>query len=314
MGLLSGDEAAMARNGGGERERDRDRDREREGERERRRRGRNSWAPCVALLLCCPMIPLFPEFLMASSSSGCCRENPFDCVVLEKSALVDAADHAMSKKSAKARTGFLLEHTALLDDDVEPFEVLAGGRLGAALVAALHVMGAPASDFKAWKGVQEAFPWMKEEDGDDDDKAEEGAADAAPAWTETGVLQLGDSTGGDEGGSSSGSGSSSCLAGEARVILARMLEGEYERKFGSQGLEEDEAQLVDAEKRPLESSGSDGSTCHAAALRAGLTLRLGEKKVIKEALAALGVPGDKAASGGDGREHEGPSSKRAKAS
>lgn len=193
--------------------------------------------------------------------SGCarrlpqCRGNPFDAIELDKAALLTAAEGVLGVKAAKRRGAFLLDHTALLDDDVEPLEVLAGGRLGPATVAALTVLGAPRSEFKSWNNAVDAFPWLRDGAG----------ADEAPSWVAEGSLGVADAP-------------SSELTPDMAGVLRAALEARLGR-YACPDVESDEAALAELCRGP----GSEGGAARTSAV----TLRLEEKRLIRQLLDTL---------------------------
>jgi hypothetical protein len=178
--------------------------------------------------------------------------------------MLSAAEAVMGEEAAKSRSAFLLDHTALLDDDVEPFEVLANACLGPSTVAALRVLAAPQSEFKSWKGASDAFPWLAE----DVDGVE------VPAWFAEGRL-------------SAEAAAKEELTSDMDGILRRVLE-ERATRYGGGGVEEEERLLRELSAGDGDGVGPEGGVAVAAAV----TLRLEEKVLIRRMLDALRSRGE----------------------
>lgn len=127
---------------------------------------------------------------------------------------------------------------------------MAGSRLGASLVAALRVIGADDTDFEAWEAAGDAFPWLKANEA-------EGGGEEEPSWAKTGALAL----------------PANVLTQTAQKVLKGALDLEYKRRYGEEEPVVEEKQLATGQCTP--------------AVRAALLLRLGEKKLLLAAGAAL---------------------------
>ncbi|DBA79471.1 TPA: hypothetical protein ACH3X2_007743 [Trebouxia sp. C0005] len=109
-------------------------------------------------------------------------DNPFDSVKLNKASLVEIATKQMGNDVCQQRCTFLRDQSHLLEEDLEPFEVLPKGNIGPSLVMALRVLFAPEEDFLCWHNLDDAMPSPAEDATAAAAATEAGAAaDAGPA-------------------------------------------------------------------------------------------------------------------------------------
>ncbi|DBA97673.1 TPA: hypothetical protein ACH3X3_012565 [Trebouxia sp. C0006] len=109
-------------------------------------------------------------------------DNPFDCVKLDKTSLVGIATKHMGNDVCQQRCTFLSDQSYLLEEDLEPFEVLPKGKIGPSLVMALRVLFASEEDFSHWHNLEDAMPGPAEDATAAAAATEAGAAaDAEPA-------------------------------------------------------------------------------------------------------------------------------------
>ncbi|DBA84491.1 TPA: hypothetical protein ACH3X1_006110 [Trebouxia sp. C0004] len=109
-------------------------------------------------------------------------DNPFDTVKLDKTSLVGIATKQMGNDVCQQRCTFLSDQSHLLEEDLEPFEVLPKGKIGPSLVMALRVLFASEEEFLLWHNLEDAMPGPAEDATAAAAAKEAGsAADAEPA-------------------------------------------------------------------------------------------------------------------------------------
>lgn len=109
-------------------------------------------------------------------------DNPFDAVKLDKTNLVGIATKQMGNDVCQQRCTFLSDQSHLLEEDLEPFEVLPKGKIGPSLVMALRVLFASEEEFLYWHNLEDAMPGPAEDAAAAAAATEaDTAADAEPA-------------------------------------------------------------------------------------------------------------------------------------
>ncbi|KAL4439191.1 hypothetical protein ABPG77_004093 [Micractinium sp. CCAP 211/92] len=248
------------------------------------------------------------------------RQNPFTAVGLDKQRLLAAARAALGPRRWRARSRLLQEQTEVLEEEEEPFEALPNGHISPALYVALRVLGASDAELASWRSIGDALrlPPAAADGGSqaqggagskDDGEEEDGEGEEEPQLGAVQVWRVLDAEGqplpeampAQQAANSAlppaaaGAGSEGGYAALLPAAMWQLLAEAVKQRQAAYAapLEADLQQLAELERQQARQGAQQAQQAQRppdeaeVAERAALLLRITEKEVLRDLLAAI---------------------------